>query len=88
MLNTDRAASGEMIGTVRDHVTQMIRELGFAPRGWAKAYHKPYPECFDIVTYPRGFRVSEVPYPIGFRVPDFIKFTRGGGLTLELHMST
>jgi hypothetical protein len=64
MLNTDRAASGEMSDGIRDQVTQTLRELGFAPRGHVKAYHKPYPEYFDMVPYPRGFRV-----------PNFVKFT-------------
>jgi hypothetical protein len=64
MLNTDRAASGEMSDGIRDQVTQTLRELGFAPRGHVKAYHKPYPEYFDTVPYPRGFRV-----------PNFVKFT-------------
>jgi hypothetical protein len=63
MLNTDRAARGEMSDGVRDQVTQTLGELRFAPRGWAKAYHKSYPEYFDTVPYPRGFRV-----------PDFVKF--------------
>jgi hypothetical protein len=64
MLNTDRAASGEMSDGVRDQVTRTLRERGFAPRGRTKVYHKPYPEYFDTVSYPRGFWV-----------PDFMKFT-------------
>jgi hypothetical protein len=63
-LSTDWVASGEMSDGVREQVTHTLRELGFAPRGWAKAYKKPYPEYFDTVPYPRGFRV-----------PDFVKFT-------------
>jgi hypothetical protein len=37
-LNTDRVASGEMSDSVRDQVAKMLRELGFAPKGRAKAY--------------------------------------------------
>jgi hypothetical protein len=40
-----------------------LREFGFNPKGHAKAYQKPYPEYFDTI-----------PYPQGFRVPDFAKF--------------
>jgi hypothetical protein len=34
------------------------------PKGCAKAYQKPYPEYFYMI-----------PYPSGFRVPNFTKFT-------------
>jgi hypothetical protein len=40
------------------------REFGFTPKGWARSYQKPYPEYFDTISYPRGFRV-----------PDLAKFT-------------
>ena len=53
-----------MTERVRDQVARTLRELGFAPRNRARAYQKPYPEYFDTVPYPRGFRV-----------PDFVKFT-------------
>jgi hypothetical protein len=75
MLNTDRAASGEMSDGVRDQVTQMLRELGFAPMGHVKAYHKPYPEYFDTVPYPRGFWV-----------PNFVKFTGDDNRTTYEHV--
>jgi hypothetical protein len=75
MLNTDRATSGEMSDGVRDQATQTLRELKFAPRGWTKAYHKPYPEYFDMVPYPRGFRV-----------PDFMKFTGDDSRTTYEHI--
>jgi hypothetical protein len=63
MLNTDRVASGDISDSVRDQVTRTLRELGFMPKGRARAYHKPYAEYFDTVPYPRAFWV-----------PDFIKF--------------
>jgi hypothetical protein len=43
----------------------MLRELGFSLKGRAKAYQKSYLEYFDSMPYPRGFRV-----------PDFVKFMR------------
>jgi uncharacterized alkaline shock family protein YloU len=47
---------------VRDKIDMTLREFGFMPR--ARPYQKPYPEYFDTIPYPRGFRV-----------PDLAKFT-------------
>ena len=33
--------------------------FGLEPKGRARAYQKPYPDHFDHVQYPRGFRVNE-----------------------------
>jgi hypothetical protein len=74
-LSTDRVASGEMLDGVREQVTHTLREFGFAPRGRAKAYKKPYPKYFDTVPYPRGFRV-----------PDFVKFTGEDARTTYKHI--
>jgi hypothetical protein len=49
---------------VRDHIARTLREFGFTPKGRARSYQKPYPEYFDMIPYPRGFRV-----------PDLAKFT-------------
>jgi hypothetical protein len=59
MLNTGRAMSGEMSDHVREQVSRTLRKLGFAARGCAKSYWKPYPEFFDSVPYPRGFWVPD-----------------------------
>lgn len=48
----------------KEQLANMLREFGFEPRGRARAYQKPYPEHFDLTPYPRGFRI-----------PDFVKFT-------------
>jgi hypothetical protein len=63
-LSTDRVANGEFSDNVRDQVAKTLRELGFSPKGRAKTYQKPYTEYFDMVPYPRGFRVL-----------DFVKFS-------------
>jgi hypothetical protein len=55
---------GEVNDGVRDQITRTLREFGFTPKGWARSYQKPYPEYFDMIPYPRGFRV-----------PDLVKFT-------------
>jgi hypothetical protein len=49
---------------VRGQIARTLREFGFTPKGRARLYQKPYPEYFDAI-----------PYPWGFRVPDLAKFT-------------
>jgi hypothetical protein len=53
-----------MSENLREQVATMLREFGLEPKGRARTYQKSYPEFFDTVPYPRGFRVL-----------DFIKFT-------------
>jgi hypothetical protein len=65
-LTTDPMASGELSENVRDQVMRTLRDLGFATKGRARVYQKPYPDYYDSVPYPRGFKV-----------PDFIKFMGG-----------
>jgi hypothetical protein len=55
---------GGMSENMRDQVSRTLREFGLEPKGKTRTYQKPYPEFFD-----------NVPYPRGFRVPDFSKFT-------------
>jgi hypothetical protein len=57
--------SSEILDHVREQVSRTLRELEFAACGCAKSYRKSYSEFFDSVPYPRGFWV-----------PDFVKFTR------------
>lgn len=60
--------------SLQDQVRAILRDqLGLDPRGAARTYKKPYTENYDTV-----------PYPHGFRVPDFVKFTRED---IRLHMS-
>jgi hypothetical protein len=63
-LSTDQVASGELFDNVRDQVMCTLRDLSFVTKGHARSYQKPYLDYFDSVPYPRGFRV-----------PDFVKFT-------------
>jgi hypothetical protein len=37
-----------------------LREFGFTPKGRARSYLKPYPEYFDMIPNPRGFRVPDL----------------------------
>jgi hypothetical protein len=54
---------GEVNDGVRDEIARTLTEFGFASKGRARSYQKPYPEYFDMI-----------PYPQGFWVPDLAKF--------------
>jgi hypothetical protein len=45
---------------VRDQITRTLREFGFTPKGQVRSYQKLYLEYFDIIPYPRGFRVPDL----------------------------
>jgi hypothetical protein len=45
---------------VRDQIARTFREFGFTPKYRARSYQMSYPEYFDIVPYPRGFRVLDL----------------------------
>jgi hypothetical protein len=49
---------------VREQITRTLREFGFTPKAQSRSYQKPYPEYFDTIPHPRGFRE-----------PDLAKFT-------------
>jgi hypothetical protein len=51
---------GEVNNGVRYQITRTLREFGFTPKGHARSYEKPYPEYFDMIPYPRGFRVPDL----------------------------
>jgi hypothetical protein len=52
-----------------------LREFGFNTKGHARAYQKPYPEYFDAIPFPRGFRI-----------PDFMKFNGDDTKTTYEHV--
>jgi hypothetical protein len=60
---------------VKEQIAQMLSEIGFTPMGHGRAYQKPYLENFDTI-----------PYPKGFRVPDFLKFTGDDARTTHEHI--
>lgn len=63
--------------TLREQLVGVFREtFDVEPKSRARTYRKPYPDFYDTVPYPRGFRV-----------PDFIKFTRDAGRTTLEHIS-
>jgi hypothetical protein len=67
--------SGGMTDGVREQIARTLREFGFTPKGRARAYQKPYPDYFDTL-----------PYPHGFRVPNFARFTGDDARTTYEHI--
>jgi hypothetical protein len=59
----------------KDQLAGILREFGLEPKGRARAYQKPYPDYFDLTPYPRGFRI-----------PDFVKFTGEDGKSTFEHV--
>jgi hypothetical protein len=66
---------GEMTDGVKEQIARILREFGFTPKGHARTYQKPYPDYFNTIPYPRGFIV-----------PNFAKFTGGDARTTYEHI--
>jgi hypothetical protein len=66
---------GEMMEGVRDQIAQTLQEFEFNPKGCTRSYQKSYPEFYDTIPYPRGFRV-----------PDFSKFNGDDSRTTYEHI--
>jgi hypothetical protein len=66
---------GEVNDGVRDQINRTLMEFGFTLKGRAGTYQKPYPEYFDMI-----------PYPWGFRVPDLAKFMGDDAKTTYEHI--
>jgi hypothetical protein len=73
-LATDGAHLG-MSENVREHIARTLREFGLEPKGRVRTYQKQYPEILDTIPYPRGFWV-----------PEFVKFTRDDSKTTYEHI--
>jgi hypothetical protein len=48
-----------MLEKVREQMARTLREFRTEPKGRAKTYQKPYPDFFDTIPYPRGFQLPE-----------------------------
>jgi hypothetical protein len=57
-----------------NQLTTILQEsLGIEPKVWWRVYQKPYPDYYD-----------QLPYPRGYRAPEFSKFSgEDGNITLE-----
>jgi hypothetical protein len=65
----------EVNNGVRYQIARTLREFGFTPKGRARSYQKLYPEYFDMISYPWGFRV-----------PNLAKFTGDDAKTTYEHI--
>lgn len=72
---TNAAGDGKRSEGVREQVVRTLIEFGFEPKGHIRSYKKPYPEFFDTLPYPRGFRI-----------PYFAKFSGDDSKTTYEHM--
>ena len=70
-----QASSLQPNDNFKDQLASILREFGLEPKGRARAYQKPYPNYFDSTPYPRGFRI-----------PGFVKFTGEDGRSTFEHV--
>jgi hypothetical protein len=62
--------------SIKEQMTNILREhFGVALKGKSRVYQKPYPDYYDTIPYPRGFKV-----------PDFVKFNGEDGRTTMEHI--
>jgi hypothetical protein len=66
---------GGMTNRVQEQIARTLRVFGFMTKGRARAYQKPYPDYFGVMPYPRGFRM-----------PDFARFTGDDARTTYEHV--
>jgi hypothetical protein len=73
-LARDTAEPGVDPNNLTNQLTTILREsFGIEPKGRGRVYQKPYPDYYDQIPYPRGYRVLE-----------FCKFSGDDGkITLE-----
>ena len=63
-------------GSIKDEVIKIFRQtFGIDPKGRCRSYKRPYPEEYEHVAYPQGFKISE-----------FIKFTDDDSRTILKHI--
>jgi hypothetical protein len=74
-ITSNPRVEGEVNDGVRDQIARTLREFGFTLKGQARSYQKSYLEYFDMIPYPRGFRV-----------PDLAKFTGDDAKTTYEHI--
>ena len=61
---------------MKENLADMFKEkLGFVA-GRSRLYHRPYVDAFDLI-----------PYPIGWRVPDLVKFSGDDNRSTWEHIS-
>jgi hypothetical protein len=59
-LTPNQRVESEVNDGVWDQIARTMREFRFTPMGRPRSYQKRYPKYFDMIPYPRGFRVPDV----------------------------
>ena len=63
-------------GSIKEEVIKIFRQIfGIEPKVKSRSYQRPYPENYDYVAYPQGFKISE-----------FVKFTSDDSRTTLEHI--
>ena len=63
-------------GSIKDEVIKIFRQtFGIDPKGRCRSYKRPYPEEYEHVAYPQGFKI-----------PEFVKFTSNDSRTILEHI--
>ena len=71
-LNADDVGSG----SIKEEVIKIFRQtFGIEPKAKCRSYQRPYPENYDYVAYPQGFKI-----------PEFVKFTGDDSRTTLEHI--
>ena len=71
-LNTDDVGSG----SIKEEVMKIFRQtFSIEPKAKCQTYQRPYPENYDYVAYPQGFKILE-----------FVKFTGDDSRTTLEHI--
>ena len=56
MPNADNVGSG----TIKEEVIKIFRQtFGIEPKAKCRFYQRPYPENYNFVAYPQGFKITE-----------------------------
>jgi hypothetical protein len=68
-------SSRQPTDSFKNQLDNILREFGLEPKSRARAYQQPYPDYFDLTPYPRGFTI-----------PNFDKFTGEHGKSTYEHI--
>ena len=72
-LNADDVGSG----SIKEEVIKIFRQtFGIEPKAKCRSYQRSYPENYDFVAYPQGFKI-----------PEFVNFTGDDSRTILEHIS-
>ena len=63
-------------GSIKDEIIKIFRQtFSIDPKGRCRSYKRPYPDKYEHVAYPQGFKI-----------PEFVKFTSDDSKTTLEHI--